>query len=155
MALHPTKWARRACTRELLAAAIVQLFIYSSAQILILEIPVGILELMSGPSYLLSILHKAEYTVETAALSATAVGVPTSERRVLAVVVKRQLDPNLADQLEKWKLIVERPLTEKPTDSYFLASARYLLERRGKGDKDAMPLGRWRNTHSSSAPRST
>ena len=129
MALHPTKWARRACTRELLAAAIVQLFIYSSAQILILEIPVGILELMSGPSYLLSILHKAEYTVETAALSATAVGVPTSERRVFGGGGKTSINwiPN---QLEKWKLIVELPLTEKPTDGYFLASARYLLERR-------------------------
>ena len=65
------------------------------------------------------------------------------------------MDPNLANQLEKWKLVVERPLTEKPTDVYFLARARYLLERRGKGDNDAIPLGWWRNTHSSSAPRST
>ena len=93
--------------------------------------------------------------METAALSATAVGVPTSERPVFAVVVKRQLDPNLANQPEKWKLIVELPLTEKPTDGYFFWQVQGVFLRGGKGDKDAMPLGRWRNTHSSSAPRST
>lgn len=113
------------------ADAIVKTFVASQTQVLVMESPVGFSGTDSWTNSLHPELHLAGCTTETASLSATSVGVPTTKRRLFAVAVKKNGDDNLTAKLSKWKKNMERPAPSPPTVGAFLGRRGCFFLKRG------------------------
>ena len=107
------------------ADTIVQISISSRAQILVMECPVGFAGTDTWKNKVNPQLHMAGCETETASLSATAVGVPTTKRRVFVVAIKKQGDNNLRSKLVRWKGNVERRAPSTLTVGDFLGCLLY------------------------------
>ena len=116
------------------AELIVQLFTSSRTQLLVMETPGGFTETATWRG-LLPQLKRAGCEVETASISATSVGIPTSKRRVFVTAVKKYGDDQLAAKLTRWRRNVQRSPPTQPSLGEFLGRHGVYYLKRGKGEK--------------------
>ena len=114
------------------AEVIVELFVSSQAQMLVMENPGGFTGTKVWKT-LLPQLQRAGCEVETAPISATAVGIPTTKRRVFVVALKKNGDPQLPIKLAKWKTNVQRTPPSPPSVGGYLKRERLFLFEEGEG----------------------
>ena len=105
------------------AAAIVQIFIASRAQILVMETPRRFAMTEPWRASIQPQLQMAGCEIETATIKAVAVGVPTNMARMYIVAVKRNGDEGLKPKLQRWKQNMERPAPPPPTVGKYVGKA--------------------------------
>eukprot|EP00752_Nemacystus_decipiens_P016023 g14325.t1 len=118
------------------ASAMVEIFISSRAQVLVLETPVRYAGSEVWQQTLLPQLQMAGCEAETATLKATSVGVPTNKQRLFVAAAKRYGDDNLRSKLGRWKRNVERPAPVQPTVGAYLGKQGSFFLKRGKDAKE-------------------
>lgn len=118
------------------ANAIVQIFVSTRAQILVMEAPVRFAGTDIWNNTLKPQLQMAGCETETATLKATAVGLPTTKQRVFVVAVKRYGDDRLRPKLQRWKKNMERPAPAIPTVGAFLDREGSFFLKRGRDVKE-------------------
>ncbi|CAB1113987.1 unnamed protein product [Ectocarpus sp. CCAP 1310/34] len=115
---------------------LLQIFISSRAQIMVMEAPARFTGIEVWRVTLAPQLQMAGCEVETATLKATSVGVPTNKQRVFVVAVKRYGDDNLGSKLQRWKQNVERSAPSIPTVGEYLGRAGSFFLKRGALHKE-------------------
>lgn len=115
------------------ASDIVETFIRSRAQLLILECPSGFARTEAWNDRLRPTLEHAKCAVEEATVSAADVGVPTGKRRVFIVAIRSRGDGSFPAKLARWKDRLQRRVPRTPTVGAFLGrKGWFFLKRPGE-----------------------